>query len=404
MDQRGIPCMVPGSFRRMRIGFDVSQTGRGKAGCGFYAAGLIQALEAADSRNKYILYPAVGDLFWDPECAQSTFASANPNFERFPAPVDFDASRQFWLDSRPGYEERIGRPDVFQANNFFCPGGLRKARLVYTLYDLSFLREPEWSTEANRVGCFQGVLKASVAADWIVAISEYSRLHFLETFPHYPKERTSVIYPASRYRIGGPSTRPPVAGLEPGKFWLSVGTIEPRKNYVALLDAYRILRRRNPATLPLVVCGGKGWLMAGWQSHLDGLAPGKDVIPTDYVADAELAWLFENCFAFVYPSLFEGFGMPVLEALSLGAPVLCSNVTSLPEVAADAALYFDPAAPECIASTMALMAEHDGERARLRRIGLARAAQFSWNKSAAQLIELYDRVGTLPRYGESSRV
>jgi glycosyltransferase involved in cell wall biosynthesis len=386
----------------MRVGFDISQTGRAKAGCGYYAAGLIQALEAADSRNKYILYPAVGDLFWDPECAHSTFAPAKANFERFPAPVDFDASRQFWLDPRPGYEERIGRPDVFHSNNFFCPWGFRKARLVYTLYDLSFLREPDWSTEANRVGCLHGVFKASVAADWIVAISEYSRLHFLETFPHYPKERTSVIYPASRYRMGAASTRPAIDGLEPGKFWLSVGTIEPRKNYAVLLDAYRILHRRRPATLPLVVCGGKGWLIGDWQNHLDGLVPGKDVIPTGYVADAELAWLFENCFAFVYPSLFEGFGMPVLEALSLGAPVLCSNVTSLPEVAADAALYFDPGAPESIASAMALMADNPGERSRLRLAGPQRAGLFSWDKSAAQLIELYDRVGTLPRYGGPS--
>jgi glycosyltransferase involved in cell wall biosynthesis len=128
------------------------------------------------------------------------------------------------------------------------------------------------------------------------------------------------------------------------------------------------------------------------------------LITTGYVADAELAWLFENCFAFVYPSLFEGFGMPVLEALSLGAPVLCSNVTSLPEVAADAALYFDPGAPECIASTMALMADDADQRSRLRLAGPQRAALFSWDKSAAQLIELYDRVATLPRYGESSRV
>jgi len=384
----------------MRVGFDISQTGRGKAGCGYYAFGLIQALEAADRRNRYILYPAVGDLFWDPECAHATFAPSKANFERFPAPVDFDASRQFWLDSRPGFEERIGRPDVFHANNFFCPWGFKKARLVYTLHDLSFLKEPRWSTEANRIGCLQGVFKASVGADWIMANSEFSRLDFLKTFPHYPKERTSVVYPASRYRMGGTSIRPAIDGLEPGKYWLSVGTIEPRKNYAALLDAYRILRRQRPVTAPLVVCGGKGWLMEDWQRDLEGLMPGKDVIATGYLADAELTWLFENCFAFVYPSLFEGFGMPVLEALSLGAPVLCSNATSLPEVAADAALYFDPRSPESIASTMALVAGNDGERSRLRTAGPARAALFSWDASAAQLIELYARVAALPRYGE----
>jgi glycosyltransferase involved in cell wall biosynthesis len=291
---------------------------------------------------------------------------------------------------------------VLHTNNFFCPWGLRKARLVYTSYDLSFLTEPEWSTEANRIGCLQGVFKASVAADWIVAISEYSRRHFLQTFPHYPEDRTSVVYPASRYRLGGATAQPPVAGLEPGKFWLSVGTIEPRKNYPALLEAYRILRRQLPTTPPLVVCGGKGWLAGDWRSYVDGLVPGRDVIPTGYVAEAELSWLFENCFAFIYPSLFEGFGMPVLEALSLGAPVLCSDSTSLPEVAGDAAAYFDPRAPECIAAAMAGIAENEAERSRLRQAGPRRAARFSWEKSAAELMELYDHVVNLPRYGESS--
>src|SRR5580698_5950706 len=192
-----------GNAAAMRIGFDVSQTGAGKAGCGYYAEGLIKALEALGSGNEVILYPAFGDLFWDPQGASAAYRTDNPSFRRLKPPDSFEESQRFWSHPEADFEARIGSPDIVHSNNFFCPRGLRRARLVYTLYDLSFLVDPSWSTEANRVGCLDGVFRAATSADWMVMDSEYTRRHFLEIFPHYPAERTEVVYPGSRYTLDG---------------------------------------------------------------------------------------------------------------------------------------------------------------------------------------------------------
>ena len=365
----------------MKIGFDVSQTGAGKAGCGFYADGLIRALAAlGGGGHEYLLYPAFGDVFWDPLCATATFSTERTQFGRLKAPSSFGESQRFWSRPEPDFEARIGSPAVVHSNNFFCPRGLKTARLVYTLYDLSFIADPSWSTEANRVGCLDGVFRASTSADWIVAISEYSRRHFREIFPHYPAERIALIYPASRYRLDAPAPPRPArfAHLQPEGFWLSVGSIEPRKNQRRLMEAYT----RSGSALPLVLAGGKGWLM-------DDLAPPRGVELTGYVSDAELEWLYRNCFAFLYPSLFEGFGMPVLEALSLGAAVICSNTTSLPEVAGDAGVLVDPLDAGAIAGAMTRLAGGAIGREALRAAGARQAARFSWEGSARQLLDVY---------------
>ena len=375
----------------MKIGFDVSQTGAGKAGCGFYADGLIRTLEALDGAgNDFLLYPAFGDVFWDPLCATATYATDNPRFRRLKPPASFEESQRFWAKPQADFDAHIGNPDLVHSNNFFCPRGLKKARLVYTLYDLSFLADPSWSTEPNRVGCLDGVFRASISADWIVAISEYTRRHFLETFPHYRAERMRVIHPASRYSLDAPD--PPLperfGHLARSGFWLSAGSIEPRKNHRRLLEAYT--RSRSP--MPLVLAGGKGWLTDDLQRDV---GPGVEL--TGYVTDAELEWLYRNCFAFLYPSLFEGFGMPVLEAMTLGAPVICSNTTSLPEVAGPAALPVDPMDAGAIADAMQRLASGEIGREVLRNLGVRQAAAFSWEASAGKLLEVYGECLREPR-------
>jgi len=373
----------------MKIGFDVSQTGSGKAGCGYFAEGLIKALEALGGGNVFFLYPAFGDLFWDPRCATAAYSTGHPAFHRLKPPATFQESQRFWRHPGADFEARLGSPDVIHSNNFFCPRGLKRARLVYTLYDLSFLVDPSWSTEANRVGCVDGVFGAATRADWIVADSDYTRRHFLEIFPHYPKERTQVIYPGSRYTLEvpapeGPGGTPERFGhLAPGGFWLSVGSLEPRKNHRRLVEAYQ----RSGSLWPLVLAGGKGWLMDDFGGP-GGLPAGVEV--TGYVTGGELEWLYRNCFAFLYPSLFEGFGMPVLEAMTLGAPVICSNTTSLPEVAGDAGVLVDPLDAGAIAAAMLRLASGEIGREGLRAAGLRRARGFSWEASARKLLEVYE--------------
>lgn len=377
----------------MRIGFDVSQTGNAKAGCGYYADSLIRTLAATDRENDYILYPAVGDVFWDPECSHATFSCTRPNFQRHPAPRSLEASKAFWTQPGADFEQRLGSPDIFHANNFYCPSGLRSARLVYTLYDISFMAHPEWTTEANRSGCFAGVFGASLRADYMVAISEYSRRHFLETFPHYDAERTGVVYPASRFDEASPCIRPDaLSSLQPGRFWLSVATLEPRKNHRRLLQAYAQLKTRHLGTWPLVLAGGRGWMMEEFEKDLGALRLGSDVILAGYLDDPALAWLYRHCFAFLYPSLFEGFGMPVLEAMSSGAPVIAADCTSIPEIAGPAALLVDPLAPASMAAAMDKLVSSRVNPDVLRDAGRQRAKMFSWTASARKLLDIYAAV------------
>jgi len=377
----------------MRVGFDVSQTGAGKTGCGYLAHGLVHALASGPDLPPmdFVFYPQFGDLFWEPapgSCARPGGGATGPVFRWF------DRSKRFWRNPPPDFEKRLGDPDIVHSNNFFCPRGLKRARLVYTLHDLSFLENPEWTTEQNRVGCMEGVFGASLLADALLANSQATLDHFLRVFPHFPRERASVMHLASRFGPESPATPPKrLRGVEPGRFWLCVGTIEPRKNQVRLFEALAML----PGSAPLVLAGGKGWLMDDMARVVEELGLTSRVRLTGYVSDAELAWLYRNCLGFVYPSLFEGFGLPVLEAMSLGAPVVTSNVSSLPEVAGGAALLADPLDPEAIAQAMRLLEGDPALRAGLSRRSLERAAHFGWDKAARVAASAYETALSLPR-------
>ncbi len=385
----------------MRIGFDISQTGQAKAGCGWFADSLIRHLAEIDTQNEYILYPTFGDSYWDTEGPAATAQIDRPNFRRGLSHATLAEAQQFWRNPGDDFEARLGEPDIVHANNFFCPHGLSQARLVYTLHDLMFLEQPESTTEANRNGCFTGVFHASLHADLIVAVSQYSRRHFLDIFPHYPSDRVAVAHLASRFHRQPDCARPAkLARLRPGRFWLTVGTIEPRKNHRRLLQAYARLKAQLGESFPLVLAGGKGWLMEDFESFVDKLGLRKDIVVLGYVEEAELQWLYQNCFAFLYPSLFEGFGLPVLEAMTLGAPVIASNTTSLPEIVGAAGLLVDPLEEEAILDAMHRLATGQIDREVLCAQAMARAREFSWDSTAKQVVGFYQQVVTRPRLGQ----
>ena len=247
----------------MKIGFDISQTGSGKAGCGYFADSVIQQLAEIDFENEYLLYPTFGNFFWDPAWRKSTRRIDRPNFRRAQGHRTREEAQSFWANPPEGLEAYLGGPQIFHSNNFFCPSSLKSALLVYTLYDLSFLEYPDLHTEPNRLGCFKGVFNASLYADMVISISEYSRRHFLEIFPHFPPDRIRVAHLASRFSHEPNLARPSsLASLNPDEFWLNVGTVEPRKNQFRLLKAYARLKAASRKTYPLVMAGGRGWLMA----------------------------------------------------------------------------------------------------------------------------------------------
>lgn len=382
--------------RAMHIGFDISQTGSGKAGCGFFAHALAEALLEIAPAHRYTLFPSFGDFYFDPRMPMSSpYRGARVRYG--PRHFTRESAAAFWNAAQ--LEVALGAPDVVHANNYWCPVQLRSSRLVYTCYDLGFTVDPGWTTETNRVGCFEGVFRSAVAADWVVAISEASRAQYLSVFPHFPQDRIRVIYPCSRFAGSAGEGRPPRAleGISPGAFWLSVGTIEPRKNQLRLAQAYARYLALGGVPIPLVLAGGKGWLMEAFPETLARLGIAGKVVMTGYATDEELAWLYRHCLANLYPSLFEGFGLPVLEGMQFGAPTLVSNASSLPEVAGDAAILLSPEDTEAWARAMLRISTDRGERERLGAAARARAARFDRRESAAALLRLYEDAVASPK-------
>ena len=211
---------------------------------------------------------------------------------------------------------------------------------------------PEFHTERNRLICFNGLFDASLYATHFVAISEYSAHAFLKWFPHVAPDRVSVVHLAARPSIASPMKDDAVAAvlrkfdLTPDGFWLAVGTIEPRKNYGYLLDAYAALMAQSSGhELPLCIVGQAGWIESSLEPRIRQLGIGDKVRCLGFVNDAELAALYRDCFAFLFPSRYEGFGLPVVEALACGAAVVAMRSTSLPEVVGDAGTLVDPESP-----------------------------------------------------------
>jgi glycosyltransferase involved in cell wall biosynthesis len=176
-------------------------------------------------------------------------------------------------------------------------------------------------------------------------------------------------------------------------YCLFVGNLEPRKNLPVLIEAFSMVRRRLGATgraVQLVLAGTRAWLHAGIFRAVEQHALGDDVVFTDYVPLGDLPALYAGATCFVFPSLYEGFGLPVLEAMAAGAPVVAARAGSIPEVAADAALLVDARAPGEFATAIETVLTDTALRERLIARGRARAAQFEWNTVARETLAVYD--------------
>lgn len=380
----------------MHIGFDISQTGSGKAGCGYFAHAMAQAMIDVAPQHHYSLYPSFGDFYFD-----ALMPVRNPysgrSVEYGPRHLTRETARAFWTGRDA--ERSLGSPDVIHSNNFWSPMQIASSRLVYTFYDMGFAVDPSWTTEANRLGCFEGVFRSAAAADWVVAISEASRAHYLNVFPHFPADRIRVIYPCSRFANSSAVGKRPKAldGMPENGFWLNVGTVEPRKNQRRLTTAYARYLALGGKPMPLVLAGGKGWLMDDFQRHLSELGIEAQVVMTGYVSDDELIWLYRNCYANLYPSLFEGFGLPVLEGMQFGAPTVATTSSSVPEAAGSAAILIDPKDTEGWAQAMLRLAANRIERDALSAAAVEQAKRFDWQRSAASLLQLYEEAVASPK-------
>jgi glycosyltransferase involved in cell wall biosynthesis len=373
----------------MHIAFDISQAGAQKAGCGYLAYSLAHELLRSGA-SELTLLRTFGTDWWDPDNANIMIDGDDSAHVKYAASFFSQPEcATFWNQSGRQIEQALGRPQIIHSNNFYAPSIMPYTKQVYTLHDMAVFECPQYTTEANRVVCTRGILRAASTADFIVANSEFTRSNFLEYFP-FPEERVVTFSLGSRFDDDGTvGLRPSVIDSK-AKFILCVGTIEPRKNFVAVLESFQKIADKTDAIL--VFAGKVGWMMDDFPAIIAATGLKDRVKVLSYVSDAELRWLFENCSLFAYPSFWEGFGMPVLEAMSLGAPIITSTKTSLPEVCGDAGLKFPPEAIGDIATGMMRLLEDKAFNAAQRQISRERAQAYSWQKGTAKLMDVYEEL------------
>ena len=296
--------------------------------------------------------------------------------------------------ARRRYGAALRRLDVLHGLEVIQPSP-GAARQVATVFDVSPVRLPEHHTPEN-IALFSRKMRHVCAhASQVIAISEHARGELLESYPALA-DRVVVVPLAAQPGFGPVADPATLAGIRrrygipTAGYLLYVGTLEPRKNLVRLIDAYAHVRAAGGDSVPpLVLAGPRGWREGPIFDAVERWGVGRRVIFPGYVAGADLPALYSGAALFVYPSLYEGFGLPVLESMACGAPVVTSSVSALPEVAGDAALLVDPTDTGALAAAIQRLLDDQGLRDRLRTLGLLRAARYTWRRTADETLAVY---------------
>jgi glycosyltransferase involved in cell wall biosynthesis len=362
-----------------------------RAGVSHYIEQVLVHLGACDRQNRYTIYTTRGldaaaiGLPANFQVRPSRLPTINPRvripWEQFLAPL---------------LVRRIGA-DVFHGTLNVVPLACPIPSVV-TIHDLAFIRFPQTFRAYNRTYLDFATRLTARRAARILTVSEHTRREVIGLLG-VPPERVVVTPNAARAHF----RPPPIGAIDqlrarhglPERFLLYVGTLEPRKNLTTLLEAFAEVARRTDATL--LIGGGKGWLYTPIFERLAALGLRDRVRVVGYIDEEELPLWYAAATVFVFPSIYEGFGMPPLEAMACGTPVVTSNTSSLPEVVGDAGIMVDPHDAAALAAALAQLLNDADLRADLRTRGLQRAARFTWNTTAERTLRAYEDAAGLVR-------
>ncbi len=371
----------------MRIGFDARNLlYPQRTGIGEYVYRLLSSLNTLDTERRIRLFFPRGE-------GGQTYSWDNIRSVHSVIPSDIREDRfyRLWFDVYLPLRIRSDRIDIFHGPSYLVPKSQR-ARTVVTVHDLTHEKYPELAQ-----GCsaeFSKRVRESVlGADAVIAISETTKIDLLDLYP-IDESRVSVIH------YGVDDCFKPIEDTEllesfrkrhrlPERFVLSVGSLHPRKNIRGLLRGFSILRKKTSLPHCLVVAG-KDYGGADLASEVAKVGLTESFLFLDYIPTEKLPLLYSLADAFVFPSFYEGFGLPPLEAMACGVPVVASKAGALPEVLGDAALYFDPEDAEGLAAQLEKLLNSESERGLLREAGMKRAGRYSWLECAEKTMRIYE--------------
>jgi glycosyltransferase involved in cell wall biosynthesis len=372
----------------MRIGIDVSPLTKARTGVGEYTRALLRHLLRRGGDCTFHGFSSG----WGEMDADSLMGLSRHCHIPLPTRVLY---KGWEFIGAPKVDRLLGGLDVFHATNYYLPP-VASAKRIATFYDLAFLRVPELCSP-KIVGPFsRNVARFAREADAILVCSECTKQDVVELLDVAPSKVT-VAYGAVEEGFT------PVAREEASQalkhrygidspFVLFVSTIEPRKNIPGLIAAFAHVAHDFPHKLLLV--GGAGWNSEGLDALISQHGLTDRVLRLGYVADrSDLPLFYSAADVFVFPSFYEGFGLPVLEAMACGCPVVTSNRTSLPEVGGAAAAYADPDHEDTFAEVLLHVLSDAGSRETMRALGLEQAKRFSWEKTTDVTLDLYRRLG-----------
>lgn len=286
--------------------------------------------------------------------------------------------------------------DITHFMNYHVPPGV-KGKVVIMVYDMVYKVFPETMDTRTRCMLNLSMERSCGRADTIITVSQFSKNEIMK-YMNVPGEKIAVMPCGVDMELYRPDYSPEDVqavmdkhGIS-GEYFLYLGTLEPRKNIDRLIEAYDLLRKRMKTVPKLVIAGRRGWHYDTLFTKVHSLGLNDEVIFTGYVDEADSPVLMKGALAFVFPSIYEGFGMPPLEAMACGTPVITSNAASIPEVAGDAAVLTDPFSVESIKEAMEQMLMNESLRSGLSQKGIKRAAHFTWDRSVRIVSDVYARL------------
>jgi len=376
----------------MRIAIDYTPAVHQRAGIGRYTRGLVQALTRLDTANQYTL------LVLGKVGAHFVPTGLPENFKLRFVPISDRWATVLWyrLNLPLPVDVFTGRVDLFHGPSFTLPPSFVPSLL--TVHDLSFLRYPQGAHPALLAWLTKAVPRSLRRACHVLADSESTRADLIELM-RVPAGRITVIGAGVEERFQpvndpGTLTRIRARYQLPDRFVLSVSTLEPRKNFTGLIAAFNRLASvgGKPTTgdLHLVIAGGRGWLYDDILAAAETSPVRERIHLAGYVADEDLPALYSLATLFAFPSNYEGFGIPILEAMACGTPVVCADNSSLPEVAGDAALLVEATDADTLADAIRQLLIDTSLRETLIQRGYEQARKFTWEGAARRLLDVYN--------------